>query len=119
MVGVLDEADDLVFHEEVEVGVLCGLGGEEVEEVPLRHESDELFVGGGGGVRSGMGKYSPPMARTNSEIRWWGRARKASRIPSSYIRSRVEGWMVSPRKSRKKSLCFSRTVTSWPSRARR
>ena len=24
--------------------------------------------------------------------------------------------MVSPRKSRKKSLCFSRTVTSWPSR---
>ena len=46
MVGVFNEADDLVFHEEVEVGVLCGLGGEEVEEVPLRHESDELFVGG-------------------------------------------------------------------------
>ena len=27
--------------------------------------------------------------------------------------------MVSPRKSRKKSLCFSRTVTSTPSRASR
>src|SRR6185437_2616539 len=33
--------------------------------------------------------------------------------------SSVEGWTVSPRKSRKKSLCFSSTVTSTPARARR
>src|SRR5258708_34980047 len=31
--------------------------------------------------------------------------------------SRVEGWMVSPRKSRRKSACFSRTTTSTPARA--
>ena len=46
VVGVFDEAGDFVLHEEVEVGELCGLGGEEVEEVPLGHEGDELFVGG-------------------------------------------------------------------------
>src|SRR5215472_16841642 len=33
--------------------------------------------------------------------------------------SRVEGWTVSPRKSRKKSACFSRTSTSTPARASR
>src|SRR5215472_47029 len=33
--------------------------------------------------------------------------------------SRVEGWIVSPRKSRRKSACFSRTRTSIPARARR
>src|ERR1700704_1577896 len=31
--------------------------------------------------------------------------------------SRVEGWMVSPRKSRRKSACFSRTSTGTPARA--
>src|SRR6202142_3147938 len=31
--------------------------------------------------------------------------------------SRVEGWIVSPRKSRRKSACFSRTRTSTPVRA--
>ena len=31
-----------MLHEEVEGGELCGLGGEEVEEVPLGHEGDEL-----------------------------------------------------------------------------
>ncbi len=33
--------------------------------------------------------------------------------------SSVEGWMVSPRKSRKKSACFSSTTTSMPARASR
>src|SRR4051794_33499826 len=33
--------------------------------------------------------------------------------------SSVEGWIVSPRKSRKKSACFSRTTTSTPARASR
>src|SRR5260370_25718925 len=33
--------------------------------------------------------------------------------------SSVEGWMVSPRKSRRKSACFSSTMTSTPARASR
>src|SRR5215831_3946157 len=39
--------------------------------------------------------------------------------PSSASSSSVDGWIVSPRKSRRKSLCFSRTTTSTPARARR
>ena len=35
-----------MFHEEVEGGKLRGLGGEEVEEVPLGHEGDEFCVRG-------------------------------------------------------------------------
>src|ERR1700741_3907 len=33
--------------------------------------------------------------------------------------SRVEGWIVSPRKSRRKSACFSSTTTDTPARASR
>src|ERR1700753_3071097 len=33
--------------------------------------------------------------------------------------SNVDGWIVSPRKSRKKSACFSSTITSMPARASR
>ena len=40
-------------------------------------------------------------------------------MPSSYMTSSVEGWMVSPRKSRRKSACFSSTTTSTPARASR
>src|SRR5882672_10638130 len=47
-----------------------------------------------------------------------GRLRNSSRTPSSYITSSVDGWMVSPRKSRRKSACFSRTTTETPARAR-
>src|SRR5580700_11721155 len=39
--------------------------------------------------------------------------------PSTLEASRVEGWIVSPRKSRRKSACFSRTIVSTPTRARR
>ena len=41
-----DEAGGFVLHEEVEGREFCGLRGEEVEEVPLRHERDELCMGG-------------------------------------------------------------------------
>ena len=41
-----DEASGFVLHEEVEVGEFSGLRGEEVEEVPLRHEGDELRMSG-------------------------------------------------------------------------
>src|SRR5436853_7860419 len=50
---------------------------------------------------------------------WWGRRRNSSPQPSSSIRLRVEAWIVSPRKSRRKSACFSSTVTVRPSRSRR
>ncbi|SRR6266702_1830612 len=46
VVVVFDEAGDFVLHKEVEGGELCGMGGEEVEEVPLGHEGDELGCGG-------------------------------------------------------------------------
>ncbi len=48
---------------------------------------------------------------------WCGRARKSSSRPSSAISSSVDGWTVSPRKSRRKSACFSSTTTSTPARA--
>src|SRR5215469_2749441 len=40
-------------------------------------------------------------------------------MPSSCINCSVEGWIVSPRKSRRKSACFSRMTTSTPWRASR
>src|SRR5918996_168637 len=47
-----------------------------------------------------------------------GSRRNSSSQPSSATSSRVEGWTVSPRKSRRKSACFSSTTTSCPCRAR-
>ena len=46
VVVVFDEAGGLVLHDEMEVGEGRGLGGEEVEEVPLGHGGDEFFVSG-------------------------------------------------------------------------
>src|SRR5262245_2002459 len=50
-------------------------------------------------------------------IFWCGRSRNWPSKPSSCITSSVDEWMVSPRKSRKKSACFSRTSTCKPVRA--
>src|SRR4051794_34947709 len=55
----------------------------------------------------------------NSRTSWCGSARKASSRPSSCMICKVEGWIVSPRKSRRKSRCFSKTTTSTPARASR
>ena len=43
---LLDEGGGLPAHAESEGGEVRGFGGEEVEEVPLRHECDELGLGG-------------------------------------------------------------------------
>jgi len=43
---IRQEADGIVLHEEMEAGELGGLCGEEVEEVPLRHDGDELAMRG-------------------------------------------------------------------------
>ena len=48
-----------------------------------------------------------------------GSLRNSSSSPSSCIISSVEGCTVSPRKSRRKSLCFSRMTTGTPARASR
>src|SRR3990172_2676240 len=70
-------------------------------------------------VKSATGTRASPTCALSSRTSWWGIARKSSSIPSSCITSSVEGWMVSPRKSRRKSACFSRTRTSTPARASR
>lgn len=43
---VVDEACGLPTHAEREIRELGGLGGEEVEEVPLRHEGNKFACGG-------------------------------------------------------------------------
>src|SRR6185437_2189247 len=48
-----------------------------------------------------------------------GRARNSSSSPSSDMSSSVEGCTVSPRKSRRKSACFSSIATRTPARANR
>src|SRR4051812_25375645 len=65
-----------------------------------------------------------PIVQSRPATRSWarstllcGRARKRSRIPSWSRISMVDGWTVSPRKSRKKSACFSSTRTRQPARA--
>src|SRR6185436_13268757 len=63
-------------------------------------------------------RSSPIMPRTSRSSEC-GRARNWSSTPSSCITSSVEGWTVSPRKSRRKSACFSSTTTETPARARR
>jgi len=45
-VPFLDEAGGLPTHSKGEAGEASGLGCDEVEEVPLRHERDEFGVGG-------------------------------------------------------------------------
>ena len=50
---------------------------------------------------------------------WCGNLRKSSSSPSSSITVKVEGCTVSPRKSRRKSPCFSSTSDVTPARASR
>src|SRR5688572_22112597 len=58
-----------------------------------------------------------PNCAVISATRSCGSSRSASSRPSSAITSRVEGCSVSPRKSRRKSACFSSTSVSMPARA--
>ena len=113
------EVGDLGFHLDSKGRVGLRLLDEEAQEIPLGHERDELAV-----RRQIREVRDHPRRRRRSGppisvIFWCGRARSSSRIPSSCMTSSVEGWMVSPRKSRRKSACFSSTRTSTPARARR
>ena len=64
---------------------------------------------------SGVSPITAPSSRTSS----CGRARNSRSRPSSCRSSKVDGCTVSPRKSRRKSACFSSTTTDTPARARR
>ena len=84
----------------------CGISATNLQWVGTRLKSATL-------------KRKPPTTPEMDLSFWCGRCRNSSRSSSSYINSNVDGWTVSPRKSRKKSLCFSRTVTRTPLRASR
>src|SRR5262245_35722653 len=66
-----------------------------------------------------MTRRSSPICRETCLTTECGSLRNSSSKPSSCIISSVEGCTVSPRKSRRKSACFSRTVTETPARASR
>src|SRR5437870_12800764 len=67
--------------------------------------------------KSATVNVSPPNWATSRGTFWCGSRSRSSKSPSSCMMSSVEGWIVSPRKSRKKSACFSSTSTSTPARA--
>src|SRR5437867_7482577 len=68
-------------------------------------------------VKSATVSARPPTRALSRGAFWCGSFNRSSRNPSSCMTSSVEGWIVSPRKSRRKSACFSRTSTSTPARA--
>ncbi len=57
-----------------------------------------------------------PISTANARISECGNFRKSSISPSSCMIIRVEGCTVSPRKSRRKSACFSKTTVLTPAR---
>ena len=94
-------------------GTPCALSARKFEEVPLRHQRDEpcrerrqvAEVGEHGWCRR------RPAPASSLQLGGAGSFRKSSSRPSSHITSSVEGCTVSPRKSRRKSACFSSTMT--------
>src|SRR5260221_1754015 len=70
-------------------------------------------------LKSANGTATSPNWALIAGTFWCGSFSKPSSRPSSCMISSVEGWMVSPRKSRRKSACFSSTMTAIPARARR
>src|SRR5512135_80134 len=72
-----------------------------------------------GSRRKSATSYVLPSSLVNPTMgaRWCGRAKNASASPISSSSRSVEAWIVSPRKSRRKSPCFSSRTTSTPARA--
>src|SRR4051812_15626224 len=68
-------------------------------------------------LKSAIGSTCSPNCAFSSLTFWCGTRRNSSSTPSSCISSSVDGCTVSPRKSRRKSRCFSSTVTLRPARA--
>src|SRR5580658_141879 len=115
---LLDQARRRGRHAQLELRVALRRTGEEIEKLPLRHQGDELASRG---QMREISQRDLDVADLALELgtSLWGRRRNSSSRPSSWITSRVEGWIVSPRKSRRKSACFSSTTTSMPARASR
>src|SRR5262249_45967064 len=114
----LDQIDRLRPHAQMERRIALAVVGEEVEEVPLRHQRNELAAGRQVGEIC-KGIFVAAEIRADGGRFLVRKLENSSSRPSSPITSRVEGWMVSPRKSRRKSPCFSSTTTSTPARASR
>ena len=114
--GLLQHAERLGLHAQLEGRQPAGLADDEVEEVPLGHEGQEPVAAGqpaevGQGEVAGVGGDPQDLRLLMRHARSW------SARPSSSNSRRVEGCRVSPRKSRRKSPCFSSTRTSTPERA--
>src|SRR5207245_11132986 len=68
-------------------------------------------------VKSATVSASSPTCALSRGAFWCGSFSRSASSPSSCMTSSVDGWIVSPRKSRIKSACFSSTSTSTPARA--
>ncbi len=116
--SVVDEAGGLPAHAEGEVGELCGFGGEEVEEVPLRHEGDELGDGGEVARSRRWGRSGRRCWRRGGRSAEWG---MEEAVEEAELVEELEGGGVDgvAAEVAEEVGCFSRTVTATPARARR
>lgn len=114
--AVAQQAGDLAAHPQGETRFGPGRLGEQVEQVPLRDHGDvamglaepfEVEVGD----RVPVGFEGAPAEFAERQ------SREPLPRPSSSSSRSVVGCTVSPRKSRRKSPCFSSRVTSTPARA--
>lgn len=114
-----DKVGDLRVANQGEFRVPLSFFGEEVKKIPLRYEGDiRLFVAQpfqGAEVAEGA-QLSVAVERDVIDF-LMGSVRNSSMSPMSSMIRIVVGCTVSPRKSRKKSPCFSRTTTLIPALA--
>ena len=95
------------------LGRLGRLGDLGVEAAPTAASARSRGSGHAAGRSRSGAAASTPRRRRGCATALRDRL-EVSRNPSWSTRSRVDGWTVSPRKSRKKSVCFSSTTTSIP-----
>jgi hypothetical protein len=114
-----NEPRHLGLHDKAKRRIKLRLLFPEVERVPLRHQRQKLAV------RRNTPEIpndhgTAPTWPASSRSSWCGCLRNSSRKPRVRGQCRAStGGIVSPRKSRRKSACFSRTTTATPIRASR
>ena len=123
---LLQQARHLRLHAQLECAMALALTGKKIEEISLRHEGNEAAARRQtcevGNTEPHRAKLSAKVVRLVVQIvRKSGTpcgaaARNSSSTPNSCINSSVDGWIVSPRKSRRKSPCFSSTMVRTPAR---
>ena len=116
--ALLDEVDHLGAHFDVKPRIGAAVLLQEIQQIPLRHEGNEFTARR---QMAEIGDVDHLLADLAAE-----RTRRVVRQLEEFIQeahslnsSSVEGWTVSPLKSRRKSRCFSKTTTSMPARASR